>query len=438
MLPNFVKAANFYVATNGNDSTGDGSIGNPWLTPKYGATQLASGDTLYLRGGTYDNVLVENISATIAILPAATNTTIASYPDEEAIITGNGGVAPTGWVIGANSLASGMTIRDLTIKGAVVIFSATDVTIENCDISVGGDLWTGNLQGEIIYVQGGINTVIQNNVLHDSTNQPGGSGDVVLVYKSDGLIVQNNEIYGSARAGINVKDTSNNATIRYNFIHDNVIDGIWTANQANPFVVGSTTYTMTDNLNIYQNIITNNSNGNGINLSIHVKNVHIFNNTFYYNGNDYYHANSQVYPIEFFNNISFNPVDHFLYWPGGSYSSMWNLSYLDYNNYYRAVGPIWDYRYTDYTTLAAWQTAAQSFLAGSEENSVTTDPGFMNASGNFNTPADFRRVSYVTNGRGGSSPSVIGAYITGNEVIGVNAAPADTIAPGAPSGLGVL
>jgi len=178
MLPNFARAADFYVATNGSDA-GDGSIDNPWLTPKYGATKLASGDTLYLRSGTYDNVLVENSSATIAILPKATNTTIAGYPGEKAIITGNGGVAPTGWVIGANSLANSMTIKDLTIKGAIAIFSASDVTIQNCDISVGGDLWTGVLQGETIFVQGGINTVIQNNVLHDNTVQPGGSNNLI-------------------------------------------------------------------------------------------------------------------------------------------------------------------------------------------------------------------------------------------------------------------
>jgi len=130
---------------------------------------------------------------------------------------------------------------------------------------------------------------------------------LLLVYKSDGLLVQNNEVYGAAAQAINVKDTSNNATIRYNFIHDNATDGIWTANQANPF--GS--YTMTDNLNIYQNIIANNPNGNGISLVIEVKNVHIFNNTFYNNGNDYAHGNSQVYPVEFFNNLSINPPKSF-------------------------------------------------------------------------------------------------------------------------------
>jgi len=114
------------------------------------------------------------------------------------------------------------------------------------------------------------------------------------------------------------------------------------------------------------------------------------------------------------------------------------MAYLDYNNYYRAAGPIWDYRYTDYTSLTAWQAEAQSFLVGSEVNSVVADPGFINASGNFNTPTDFKRTSYVVNGRGGSFPLVMGAYITGDEVIGVNSTPTDIVAPSAPTGLGVI
>ena len=434
IVPKFAQAATYYVspAPIGSDAN-DGSIDHPWLTPAYGAKQLAAGDTLYLMEGTYDNTLVQSAGATIAILPKVQNVTIAGYPGQKAIITGNGGVAPTGWVIGANSSTSGMTIKDLTIKGSIAIFDASNVTVQNCDISVGGDLWIGNLQGETIYIQRAVNTLIQNNVFHDNVAQSGGSNNLILVYKSDGLIIQNNELYHSVSGAINVKDTSNNAIIRYNFIHDNFADGIWTANQGNSFVSGGNTYSMTDNLNIYQNVITNNVNGAGINLVIKVQSAHIFNNTFYNNLEDFYHANGEVNPVEFFNNISFNPKSYFLYWPGGGYSSLWDLSYLDYNDYYRAAGPVWNYRYTNYNSLGAWQTEAQSFLAGAETNSVLDNPGFINASGNFNTPTDFKRTAYSANGRGGGTYSnVIGAYITGNEQIGVTQ---DVVAPASPTGL---
>jgi hypothetical protein len=43
----------YFVATNGNNSTGDGSIGNPWATINYAITQGTTSDILYVRGGTY-------------------------------------------------------------------------------------------------------------------------------------------------------------------------------------------------------------------------------------------------------------------------------------------------------------------------------------------------------------------------------------------------
>ena len=43
----------YYVSTTGNDSTGDGSIGNPWATWEKGFTMASAGNTVYIRGGTY-------------------------------------------------------------------------------------------------------------------------------------------------------------------------------------------------------------------------------------------------------------------------------------------------------------------------------------------------------------------------------------------------
>jgi len=45
-----------HVATDGNDSTGDGTIGNPYLTPAKGMTVVAaaSSHTLYIKAGTYN------------------------------------------------------------------------------------------------------------------------------------------------------------------------------------------------------------------------------------------------------------------------------------------------------------------------------------------------------------------------------------------------
>ncbi len=86
----FVFAADYYVATNGNDDTGVGSIGNPWLTIDYGESQLSAGDTLFIRAGTYYE------SITIANSGTDGNPiTIKAYSDEEVIVSG--GASITEW-----------------------------------------------------------------------------------------------------------------------------------------------------------------------------------------------------------------------------------------------------------------------------------------------------------------------------------------------------
>jgi hypothetical protein len=47
-----LSATDYYVATDGND--GDpGTLAEPWLTPYYASQQATAGDTVYIRGGTY-------------------------------------------------------------------------------------------------------------------------------------------------------------------------------------------------------------------------------------------------------------------------------------------------------------------------------------------------------------------------------------------------
>src|SRR6266487_1507660 len=46
-------ASSYYVSPSGNDSN-PGTINAPWKTLTYAGGQLAAGDTLYVRGGTYN------------------------------------------------------------------------------------------------------------------------------------------------------------------------------------------------------------------------------------------------------------------------------------------------------------------------------------------------------------------------------------------------
>lgn len=87
--------ADVYVATNGNDSTGNGTIGLPYQTIQAGINALkiqGPGNTLYLRGGTYTELPMASTVRGIsyAALDDATSWDnaykITSYPGEWAVI----------------------------------------------------------------------------------------------------------------------------------------------------------------------------------------------------------------------------------------------------------------------------------------------------------------------------------------------------------------
>jgi hypothetical protein len=77
--------ATYYLSPSGNDSTGTGAIGNPWKTLARAWTDVAAGDTIYLRGGThaYDNMqYLQSRNGTAGNLIK-----IWGYPGETAVIT---------------------------------------------------------------------------------------------------------------------------------------------------------------------------------------------------------------------------------------------------------------------------------------------------------------------------------------------------------------
>ncbi|RKY34427.1 MAG: hypothetical protein DRP78_06550, partial [Candidatus Omnitrophota bacterium] len=45
--------ATYYMATDGSDTTGDGSSGNEWLTLQHSMALMSGGDTLIIRDGVY-------------------------------------------------------------------------------------------------------------------------------------------------------------------------------------------------------------------------------------------------------------------------------------------------------------------------------------------------------------------------------------------------
>ena len=93
--PNAGRPAELFVSPAGSDQNA-GTMAAPWRTIRYAVSQLAPGDTLYLRGGIYSS-REDTIDSQTGILPSGTSwsnaVTIAGYPGEAAILRPLDGVA---------------------------------------------------------------------------------------------------------------------------------------------------------------------------------------------------------------------------------------------------------------------------------------------------------------------------------------------------------
>jgi hypothetical protein len=78
----------YYVSTTGNDDN-PGSVTAPWRTISYGVSHITRGVTLYIRGGTYQEMVLIEVDGTESY-PIM----ISGYPGEAVIIDGKGNTLP--------------------------------------------------------------------------------------------------------------------------------------------------------------------------------------------------------------------------------------------------------------------------------------------------------------------------------------------------------
>jgi len=179
--------SNKYVATNGNDETGDGSLFNPWKTINYGYSQLALGNTLYCRGGTYN----EYITIANGGENESQRKTISNYASESVKID-----------------FTGLSGEDHAVEfdyGGVDYITLYGLEFQNSDHEVG--LWT---VGDWI--------ILDHCIFH-------GLAGAFTHRNGDYLTVRYCESYGNGNEyhqsnGLTVED-ANHVLIEHNYVHDN-------------------------------------------------------------------------------------------------------------------------------------------------------------------------------------------------------------------------
>lgn len=176
--------ATYYVATTGVNDPARGSEALPWKTVDYGVKRLKSGDTLYVRGGTYYETVDVNVS----------NVDIMAYPGEKPVIDGRAGVGGVN-----NGLPEGNAHLTNPDDGAYMIYSGL-VDITGSDVLWDGiDVMRSRGQAIRVFPANGAradlaNVFIQNCTLHYTYAQ------VLLIAWNDGyrathVTVTNVEMY---------------------------------------------------------------------------------------------------------------------------------------------------------------------------------------------------------------------------------------------------
>jgi hypothetical protein len=251
-VPSARAAGNtYYVATHGNDSN-NGQFATPFRTIQKAADVAQAGDTVYVRGGTYnEKVIVKNSGS------AGNYITFSAYDNETATIDVSGksfgNYHEGGFTVSGRNYVKVIGFRVVNVPGGsnggfgivcyqsnycivqnnstyntyrsgIMSRSSTNVTIDGNDIALANN---GGNQ-EMLAVSGGSNITVTNNRVYDGgwgTGESGYGGEGINVYSgATNVLVRGNEVYNNKRVGIYIDaydKTTSNITIDGNKVYNN-------------------------------------------------------------------------------------------------------------------------------------------------------------------------------------------------------------------------
>lgn len=464
LLANPLEAATLYVNNSGSPSCSDGTVkasntsAAPWCTiyraargvaPGGGAdvsAQAASaGDIVLVTAGTYSINYSSSDYFDVAYDPANSGTSgnPIVFRGVGTVILQNTGSGP---LIGAITKTyitwDNFTVYEVNAPplgaptmaayGAVVVGDSSHVTIERFKF-YGDTSYTGGNIHFAIFIAGDnvdhTNNTVKNSYFQDafawgsdSTGRDDNNGGAIMSYGTADLVIEHNEFYNCGEAFF-----SKNATpignpgirhiARYNLVRES----------SNGFRLQET-----NDMKVHNNIVRDGRSGSavrhGVTFQYEAVNSAIITNNTFENLQYGFHGNIGVAPDAWvsnvFNNNIMQTVTTGIYFQ--SSTAMSGYISFDRNVYYSFtnVGRL----SSNYATLGAWRA-----ISGTPDlNSSTADPQFVNLGANdlhlANNGQAALTLGRVVGSIGGTNGDTIpaGAYITGNETIGIESAAASS------------
>ncbi|MFB6454078.1 right-handed parallel beta-helix repeat-containing protein [Chitinophaga sp. Hz27] len=202
-----------YVAATGVDGAA-GDIHHPLKTINVALGKARPGDSVILRGGTYNQLVVANVNGTITA-----PVTLSAMPGERVLIDGTGILTSAAVSLLTISNAHFLTVNGLEfcnlrtatqgteVNGITVNNGATAITLRNNRVyniaselspeqgrSGHGILLIGNTSEPLQQI------IVENNEIHDT--QTGYSENLTINGYVDGFIIRGNKIYNTENIGI--------------------------------------------------------------------------------------------------------------------------------------------------------------------------------------------------------------------------------------------
>ena len=419
-----INAATYYVDKNHSSSSDNnaGTEASPWKTIQKAANTMSAGDTVYVKAGVYTELYSGTPSTDVtAIKPQNSGTAsnpivYSAFPGDSVIIDQQR--QGSGFFIENKNYIHiiGFEIRNTWGSGVSTLTSAVGIVVDSNYIHDIDGVGGSNVGG--VRLDDARQSTVRNNVIHKVTvgGEDNGNAAGIHGYRMEDILVENNLIYDCFNGIFHKLSTGNTGLLVKNNIIHSVTEGIHYDIQGG----GSPAHF---NQRVTQNVFydvdsllfMNAAGANGVNDGFHV-----WNNTFdgFNNG------------VAFLNSRNVNIYNNIFY---GSSSSLFKTiiaqgdapnTVIDYNNYFNAEEYVVDlYKSSEasYNSLAGWRSG-ENF----DTNGNAVDPKFIaRASRNYKLAGD---SPLLTAGQGGVA---MGAYPTGNEIIG------PTIRPKSPAPVSV-
>ena len=391
-------------------------------SPTVAMENAIAGDIVYFRGGKYELYYDESKAIQYYWFRGILNPsnsgnaenpiTFMAYPGETpvlnghtnadftdmATVLGNGTqdyIVYDGFVVMADN---GEKMGSIVLAGNEMGRRTIGHVIKNFTFNGGTTHITTTDNREGLRIEQASNILVQNSIFFNFRqvdNWPNTSA--IKLYDDDHIVFEHLEIYDSTVA-IFIKSNIDDSIVRNSFLHNN----------ANAILGQVYLDKDSDNIAVYNNVVTNNTRG-GIGVIPEEQATAdgwiIYNNTIYNSGTGIAAATGDW---KIWNNIIVDNAD----------TSIWRyannvLVESDHNQFgdtLKIISRAYTENATTYTSLAAWQTSTDLSNGSSPgTGSFATTPGFENASTNLQKLNDFRVIS--DNIRAGRDGGNIGANI---------------------------